>query len=119
MRPDTNWQTFRTCSPKVSCRSYLTSKEIGRAILNIYCPSMVMLVCQAVSVQFRLKKAVLHLDELTVNLALADHVTTLSSSGCKDATIISIFWALQAINELSTLALTKILSSNSARRSFM
>ena len=34
---------------------------------------------------------------LLVNLALSDQVTTLSTSGCKDATIVSLLRALWAI----------------------
>ena len=58
---------------------------------------MVMLGCQAASAQSRLKNAVLHLDVLRVNLALSDQVTTLSTSGCKDAMIMSLLQALWAI----------------------
>ena len=37
---------------------------------------------KAASAQSMLKKAVLHLNELMVNLTLADQATTLSTSGC-------------------------------------
>ena len=53
-----------------------------------------MVGCQAASAQSRLKKAVLHLDALSVSLALVDQVTTLSTYGCKDATIMPLLQAL-------------------------
>ena len=68
---------------------------------------MVMLVCQAAIAQSWLKKAVSHLDELRVNLVLADKATTLSNFGCKDATIMSLLRALRAINSSSAKALTR------------
>ena len=101
MRPDIDWQSFHTCSPKMSCRSYLTPKKIGKGLQNIRFSSMVMLGCQDASMQSRLRKAVSHLDVLGVNLALSDQATTLSTSDCKDATIMSLLWALQAINRSS------------------
>ena len=71
MLPDVDWQSFRTCSPKVSCLSYLTHKKIGSGFQNIRVPSVVTLGCQSTTAQSRLKKAVPHLDELRVNLALS------------------------------------------------
>ena len=94
MRPDIDWQSFRRCSSKVCCRSYLTPKKIGRALQNISFPSMVILGSQAVSAQSRLKKAVSHRDALKVNLALADQLTTLSTSDCKDLVIMSLLRAI-------------------------
>ena len=69
MRLDIDWQNIRTCSPKVSCRSYLTPKKIGTIMQNLDFPSMVMLGYQAVSAQSPMKKAVAHMDELRYNLA--------------------------------------------------
>ena len=60
-----------------------------------------MLGCQAASAQSRLKKVVSHLDVLWVNLAFSDQVTTLSASGFKDDTIISLLRALRAVNRSS------------------
>ena len=54
----------------------------------------VMLGCLVPSAQSRLMNAVSHLDVLRVNLDLADHVTTLSSSGCIDAMITSFLRAI-------------------------
>ena len=101
MRLDIDWQSFHTSYPKVSCRSYLTHKKIVKGLQNIRFPSMVMLGCQAASAQSRLKKTVWQLDVLRVNLALADQATTLSTSGCMDAKIMSLLQALRAINRPS------------------
>ena len=63
---------------------------------------MVMLCCQAASAQSRQEKAVSHLDVLKANVALTDNATTLSTSGCKDATIMSSLRALQVIISIGT-----------------
>ena len=78
MRPDIYWQSFHICSPKVSYLSYMTPKGLQ----NIGFQTIVMLGCQVDSAQFRLTKAVSHLDVLIVNLILSDQATTLSTSGC-------------------------------------
>ena len=100
-RPDIDWQSICTYSANVSCLLYLTSMETGKGLQNICFPSMVMLTCQTASAQSRQKKAVSHLDVLRVNLALSGQATTLSTSGCKDATIMSLLRALQATNRSS------------------
>ena len=74
-RPDIDWQSFRTCSAKVSYRSYLAPNETEKKLQDIRFPSMVMLGCQAASAQSRLKKTVSHLDVSMVNLALSDQAT--------------------------------------------
>ena len=56
---------------------------------NIHFPLMVMFGCQGASAQSRLKKVVSHLDVLRFNFALSDQATTLPTSGCEDATIMS------------------------------
>ena len=63
---------------------------------------MVTLGCQAASAQSRLKKAVSLLDVLRVNLALTDQATTLSTSGCENASIMSLLRALWAIISTGT-----------------
>ena len=70
------------------------TQETWRGLQNIYFLSMVRLGCQAASAQSWLKKSILHLDVLRVNLGLADQVTTLSTSGCKDAMITSLLRAI-------------------------
>ena len=77
----------------VRCRSNLTPKKIGKGLLNIGLPSMYMLGCQAASEPSRLNKAVSHLDELRVNLSLANQATTSSTSGCEDTMITSLLRA--------------------------
>ena len=68
----------------MSCRLYVTPDNIERGLQDIRFPSMVKLDCQAASAQSKLEKAVSHLDEFRVNLALAEQATTFSTSGCRD-----------------------------------
>ena len=119
MQLDIDWQSFRTNTLMVNCRTYLTPKKIWTALQNIRFLSMELLGSQAASALSRLKKVVSHLDVLRVNLALADQLTTLSTSGCKDALIVYVLRALRAIARLSAYTLTKASSLNSTRRSFM
>ena len=63
---------------------------------KIHFSSMVMLGCQVATAQSRRKKVVPQLDVLKVNLALSIQATTLSTSGCKDAMIMSFLRALLA-----------------------
>ena len=95
------------------------TQENREGMMNIRFPSMVMLGCQAASAQSRLRKAITPLAVLRVNLALSDHATILSTSCCKDATIMSLLPALQTISTSSALAITKVYFSNLARRSSM
>ena len=64
--------------------------------------SLMVIGCQAASAHSRLKKAVSHLDELWVNLALSDQAATFSTCGCENTTIMSLLWSLQAINRSSS-----------------
>ena len=75
----------------------INRKGIAEHLFSVNDDVWLMLGCQATSAQSRQKKAISHLDELRVNLALADHSTTLSTSCCKDAMIMSLLWALFAI----------------------
>ena len=100
-RPDIDWQSLHTCSAKVSCLSYLTLKKTGKELQNIRFPSMLMLGCQAASTLSRLKYDVLILDVLRFNLTLSDQAITLSTSGCKDATIMSSLRVIRYVNRSS------------------
>ena len=46
-RPDIDWQSFSTCSAKMSCPSYLTPNKAWNGLQNIHFPSIMMLGVQA------------------------------------------------------------------------
>ena len=119
MRTDIDWQSFRTCPPKVSCRSYLIPIKIWWKLQKIILSSIVMLCCHVTSALFMQMKFVTHLDVLWVNFVLAIHAPTSSTSGCNDAMIMSSLRALRAIDRSSAYELTMVSSLNSVRRSSM
>ena len=66
------WGATRSAedSSPSSCVKCIAHMKTRNGLLNVRFPSLVMLCGHAASSQSRLKKAVSHLDELRINLAL-------------------------------------------------